>query len=214
MADGIVFEPGSPIRLELLDGPEVPVIQATIYHHTRSELLISLPEGVEIPDGMPVHGEVPDVDCLYTFDTISMGLGSAPPQPLILAMPEEFERTQRRAFTRGPDELTVSVIMRDDGKLVSISSTTFDVSIGGLSLLAPRQVTGEVTVVLSIPNAEGGMPKRLNVLGEVRRCASAGERTWRVAVAFVELATEDEQILSQYLFRRMREIRRAKADRR
>ncbi|MBC7544257.1 MAG: PilZ domain-containing protein [Candidatus Sericytochromatia bacterium] len=213
MADGILFEPGAPIRLELLDGPELAPIQASIYHHTHTEIQVTLPGGIEIPVGMPVHGEVPDADCLHTFDTVCLGPAHTHDRTIRLALPDGFERTQRRAYTRVPDELTVSVILRDGERIASISSVTFDVSIGGLSLLAPRDMTGQLTLVLSVPNAEGGLPKRLRLDGEVRRSAPVGERTWRVAVAFNELSTDEEQILSQYLFRRMREIRRANASR-
>lgn len=214
MSDGIVFEPGTPIRIELLDGPDDAPVQASIYQHTDTDIQVTMPEGVLIPDGMPVHGEVPDADCLHTFDTVVIGLAFTHDRTYRLALPAEFERTQRRAYTRVPDELTVSLILRDGERVASISSVTFDVSIGGLSLLAPRDVTGPVTLVLSVPNAEGGMPKRLRLDGEVRRSAPIGERTWRVAIAFVELSADEEQSLSQYLFRRMREIRRAKASRR
>jgi c-di-GMP-binding flagellar brake protein YcgR len=214
MAEDIVFEPGTPIRLELLDGPELPPVQAKIVHHTGIDIHVDVPAGLEIPDGMPVHGEVAVADGLYEFDTMSLGPAHSVGTTVALSLPAMIERTQRRAFTRVADTLAVSLILRDGERISSISSTTFDVSIGGCSLLSPREVQGAVTLVLVVPSEQGGMPKRLRLDGEVRRAVALSERTWRIAIAFAELSVDEEQTLSQYLFRRMRELRRAKAGRR
>jgi c-di-GMP-binding flagellar brake protein YcgR len=214
MPEDIVFEPGTPVRIELLDGPELPPVPAKIVHHTADDIHIEVPEGVEIPEGMPVHGEVAVVDGLYEFDTLCLGRAFSVGTTIALALPEAIERTQRRAFTRVPDTLVVSLITRDGERMSSISSNTFDVSIGGCSLLSPKDVHGDVTLVLVVPTEQGGLPKRLRLDGEVRRTVPLSERTWRIAVAFTDLSPEEEQTLSQYLFRRMRELRRTRAGRR
>lgn len=214
MADDIQFEPGTPIRLELLDGPELPPIPCTIVHHTDVDIHVDVPDGIEIPAGMPVHGEVVVVDGLYEFDTMSLGPALSVGTTVALALPGVVERIQRRAYTRIADALAVSLILRDGERVSTISSTTFDVSIGGCSLLSPREIRGDVTLVLVVPSDQGGLAKRLRLDGEVRRAVPQGPRTWRLAIAFSELSSDEEQTLSQYLFRRMREMRRAKAERR
>ena len=212
MAEDIVLVAGAPLRLELLDGPAVEPLSATFLGYAAGDLRIELPAGIALPVGMPVHGEVAIDDGVYAFDTWCRTAGETA-GVCELAAPETIERLQRRASARVPDALTVSLILNTDGRIQTISSTTIDVSVGGVSLVAPQSVAGAVTVVLVVPDGEGGRPLRLHLDGEVRRCVPNGERTFQVAVAFTELADAEEQVLSQHLFRRMREIRRARVGR-
>ncbi len=214
MPDDIIFEPGTAVRLELLDGPDVPGILARLVHHTDIDIHVDVPGDTPIPDGMPVHGEVTTDEGLFEFDTLSLGPAHSVGTTIALALPAAISRTQRRAYTRVPDSLAVSLIVRDGERMTSISSHTFDVSIGGCSLLSSKEMTGAVTLVLVIPDEHGALPRRLRLDGEVRRAVAQSPRTWRIAIAFAELSADEEQTLSQYVFRRMRELRRANAARR
>ena len=74
-------------------------------------------------------------------------------------------------------------------------------------------LAGELTLILTLPDADRPMPQRLRLDADVRRSSPDGPHHFRVAVQFAPLSTTEEQSISQYLFRRMRELRRAKAAR-
>src|SRR5688572_28732304 len=95
MAEAIYFAPGTAIRIETLDGPEMLPLQAEVLVHDDDRFMVRLPAGVDLPPEMPVHCEVLDDDGVYAFQTLVRGRGDRL-DSTALRVPSALERTQRR----------------------------------------------------------------------------------------------------------------------
>jgi hypothetical protein len=114
-------------------------------------------------------------------------------------------RLQRRSAVRVPVHLLVHAHVGEDRRVGAI---TENLSAGG-ALLRVSDVI-EIGAELSVAIDCGTPSGRIELKGRVVRADRVlqGDRTWRVAVAFPDLAAADEDRLVRFVFERQRELRR------
>ena len=120
-------------------------------------------------------------------------------------------RMQRRAAVRVPVNLIVRYRLGDDADADALGAVTENLSAGGtlLRLASPVEAGARLQVTVHC----GGQAGDLTVAAVVVRCdrLEAGERPWRIALAFDELALAEEDRLVRFVFERQRELRRRDA---
>lgn len=115
-------------------------------------------------------------------------------------------RLQRRDAVRVPVNVLVQARLGEDD--AHIGAITENLSAGGALLRSPHAV--EVGAELKLSVQCGGDAGTLELGGRVVRCdrQTVTDRPWRVAVAFHDLPSGDEDRLVRFLFERQRELRR------
>ena len=117
-------------------------------------------------------------------------------------------RMQRRGAVRVPVNLIVHYRLGDDVGDDVIGAITENLSAGGtlLRLSSPIEAGTRLQVTVHC----GGQAGDLTVAAVAVRCdrLEAGERPWRIALAFDELAPAQEDRLVRFVFERQRELRR------
>jgi len=123
-------------------------------------------------------------------------------------------RLQRREAVRVPVGLLALARLGDEGDPdpdAVIGAITENLSAGGALLRSPRALGAGRELRLSVRC--GGVAGTLDLAGRVVRCdrQGEGERPWRLAIAFHDLPSADEDRLVRFLFERQRELRRRAA---
>lgn len=120
-------------------------------------------------------------------------------------------RMQRRGAVRIPVNLIVHYRLGDDIDAEVIGAVTENLSAGGtlLRLAAPIEAGTRLEMTIHC----GGQAGDLTIGASAVRCdrLEAGERPWRIALAFDDLPGGDEDRLVRFLFERQRELRRRDA---
>jgi hypothetical protein len=117
-------------------------------------------------------------------------------------------RMQRRGAVRVPVNLIVHYRLGDGADGEVIGAVTENLSAGGtlLRLASPIEAGTRLQVTVHC----GGEAGDLTVAAVAVRCdrLESGERPWRIALAFDELAPAQEDRLVRFVFERQRELRR------
>ena len=120
-------------------------------------------------------------------------------------------RIQRRGAVRVPVNLIVHYRLGDDVDAGVIGAVTENLSAGGtlLRLAAPIEAGTRLEMTIHC----GGQAGDLTIGASAVRCdrLEAGERPWRIALAFDDLPLGDEDRLVRFVFERQRELRQRDA---
>lgn len=124
-------------------------------------------------------------------------------------------RMQRRGAVRVPVQLIVRATASDSGDEVgatasTIAAITENLSAGGALLRMPEAVApgSRITVTLA-PGALGpAMELPCRVVRCDREIVGAGRHPWRIALAFADLTSAQEDRLVRYVFTLQRDLRR------
>lgn len=120
-------------------------------------------------------------------------------------------RMQRRGAVRVPVNLIVHYRLGDGTDAAVIGAITENLSAGGtlLRLAEPIEAGSRLEVTVHC----GGQAGDLTVAAVAVRCdrLESGDRPWRIALAFDELAPAEEDRLVRFVFERQRELRRRDA---
>jgi hypothetical protein len=117
-------------------------------------------------------------------------------------------RMQRRGAVRVPVNLIVRYRLGDDADADALGAVTENLSAGGtlLRLASPIEAGTRLQITIHC----GGQAGDLTIAAVAVRCdrLESGERPWRIALAFDELAPAEEDRLVRFVFERQRELRR------
>lgn len=199
---------GQPLVLEVpSDGrQETTPYQSRLMAIDEDALIVSMPKRqgtiVPLPEGTPLHVVITQDDAIYDFDSAVIGEWEEFPPALMLAVPDEIQRTQRRDFVRVPAEIPM-VLLGEHG--LRIEAKTWDLSGGGLSFLHAGPVRGPVTLLVQLPK-DDEQAEMVEVAGSVMRSQNYGAR-YLVGVRFTDLKDATREKIIAYLFKRMRELR-------
>lgn len=120
-------------------------------------------------------------------------------------------RMQRRGAVRVPVNLIVHYRLGDGTDAAVIGAITENLSAGGalLRLAEPIEAGSRLDVTVHC----GGQAGDLTVAAVAVRCdrLESGDRPWRIALAFDELAPAEEDRLVRFVFERQRDLRRRDA---
>lgn len=120
-------------------------------------------------------------------------------------------RMQRRGAVRVPVNLIVHYRLGDGTDAAVIGAITENLSAGGalLRLAEPIEAGSRLEVTVHC----GGRAGDLTVAAVAVRCdrLESGDRPWRIALAFDELAPAEEDRLVRFVFERQRDLRRRDA---
>jgi hypothetical protein len=117
-------------------------------------------------------------------------------------------RLQRRGAVRVPVHLIVHTHVPDGPDDVATGAITENLSAGGALLRVRTAIAVGAPLLTTV--LCGGEAGALNIEGRVVRCdrVDAGERPFRIAIAFLDMARDDEDRLVRFVFQRQREMRR------
>ena len=124
-------------------------------------------------------------------------------------------RMQRRGAVRGPAQLIVRATTPDAGGDADVGTNTIaafteNLSASGALLRMPAAVAPGSTLTVTI--APGAPAPVMDLPGRVVRCdrdpVGGGRHPWRVALAFADLTTAQEDRLVRYVFTLQRTLRR------
>lgn len=164
-------------------------------------LTLSPPEDVRlnIGDGVQLSSLTGDFLHRYVSRVIQVF-------PHLIVEPPRFEEAgNQRAFVRVPDQLPMTVIHQLDGLPRSAQVETSDLSAGGVGFAFQGPLEGRLTLILTLPTATAGKTQQLRLLGQVRRNVPLGTRT-HVGVEWQDMSEQEENAITQYIFRRMRAL--------
>jgi hypothetical protein len=117
-------------------------------------------------------------------------------------------RMQRRGAVRVPVNLIVRYRLGEDVEADALGAVTENLSAGGtlLRLASPIEAGTRLQITIHC----GGQAGDLTIAAVAVRCdrLESGERPWRIALAFDELAPAEEDRLVRFVFERQRELRR------
>lgn len=117
-------------------------------------------------------------------------------------------RLQRRGAVRVPVHLIVQTHVPDGSEDVATGAITENLSAGGALLRVRTAITAGSPLLTTV--LCGGDAGALHIEGRVVRCdrVDSQERPFRIAIAFLDMAREDEDRLVRFVFQRQREMRR------
>lgn len=168
---------------------------------TDSEIVLTPPAGIVLKIGEVLQLASLTGDFLNRYASRVVQLF-----PKLVIDPPVFEEAHHpRAFVRVPDQLPLTVIFQDEGVPQSAQTETADLSAGGVGFSFQNPLSGRLTLILALPGAAAGKTDQLRLAGQVRRNVPLGSR-FHVGVEWLDLSDHEQDMLTQYIFRRMRAL--------
>lgn len=168
---------------------------------TDTELSLTPPEGIVLRIGEPL--QLASLTGEFLNRHTSRVVQVFP--KLVIDPPVVEEIYHPRAFVRVPDQLPLTVIFYEDGVPQSAQTETADLSAGGVGFSFRYPLDGRLTLILTLPGAVAGKSDQLRLVGQVRRSVPLGSR-FHVGVEWQDLSEQEQDALTQYIFRRLRAL--------
>lgn len=155
-------------------------------------------------------------DAIYSFECFTMGWDQEP-EALIISLPHDIKRVQRRNFVREDAQLFVNLIYKDE-KLTEpflMPSITTDISGGGMMVDSAYEIPLYTTLDVKLeipPEDDEENPTILPFQGVVRRTFPNKENSKRflIGLSFNNIAEGVRDQIIRYIFRYQREQRQRK----
>lgn len=145
---------------------------------------------------------------IYTFVSIFIAKRAKPIPVLVVTMPDEVEKYQRRAFVRINARIPLMVQIEDEEKNLSpvIYTNTTDISGGGLRLTMDCCLSKGVRLYIESGNIPvvGKIEGWCEVVRSVRMTSES--KTFSVGTKFINLSKVIQGNLIRYIFKRQREM--------
>ncbi|WP_337969917.1 flagellar brake protein [Virgibacillus salexigens] len=128
---------------------------------------------------------------------------------LAIELPSDLQRIQRREFVRVDTAIDVAVHPLDD-RLQPFTTVTRNISGGGISVIIPKDVDlkeNNVEIFLSLPLKNHGFAY-LKAIAEVVILEEKKHKNPTVAMKFLNIAKQDQQMIIRYCFEKQREARK------
>lgn len=141
-------------------------------------------------------------ECRFLFNTKMMGLRNENIMLYALAIPEEYERVQQRAFYRLPIIMEVNyAIMPEEGKNpVFVKSESLDLSGNGMKIVSKNDYAPDTMLLLkfNLPFKNG--PVAMEVTGQVQRSwLEENAKRYNLGVKFVNMSLRQEDSIVRFV---------------
>jgi len=208
--------PGQNVSIRVLAGAHEGTYASLVEGYQPQGILVGAPfkGGVPLPldKGTAVRVYYHDERTMYSFRTRVVDRAWHPRPTLLLAEPEEIERIQRRRFVRLQINLPVRYCLLNeqrghDAEPEVREAACEDISAGGLLLVCPQGLTKGAELDLEV-ELEPDVP--LWLVGRVVRVVEhpGPERPGRYGVEFIGVTAADRDLITRFIFRKQRELRR------
>ena len=202
---------GKEIDLFIVDGPFKGKYRSKIISNSAHDALVYAPyingEVVRLARGAEVAVTFTDDVCVYFFETKVLGYVKSTLADLILELPKDFKRIQRREYVRviAVYPLWYRITNQEQEAGTFTKGNTADLSGGGLSFFSNKQL--EIGTLLDV---------RLNLPAEeitaavsVQRLETTEEKgRYRIGCTFVSITKQDREKIIRSVFELQRDLRR------
>lgn len=186
----------------LSEGREIVVYAP---HHEGAEVELATGDGLLMEVSLPQG--------IFRYSTRIRGRQPVSPPRLVLEWPEPVERIQRRDDVRVEVELPVEVTAHVEGRRLTFSCVTSDLSAGGVRLVAPEELPADTPVLLKIrgaPKLEVALDGRVLRSGAI--AGPPGLSSVWLGVQFRGVSEADRKHLTKFVFDVQRERLRNRVD--
>jgi c-di-GMP-binding flagellar brake protein YcgR len=211
---------GDIITLELKNSDQVEKYKCRLVDRKDKEFYIDYPLSIDtnrtvfLLDGTQLNATFvgPDGSSVFLFETEIKGRIKKNIPMLILSYPgnENLIKIQRRQYVRIETAIDIAVHPLDF-EFSPFTAISDDISAGGTSFLIPidsdlRQgMNVQIWMVLVVQNGEYHYMK---LQGKIARIIEFNETRYKVSLQFVDITSQETQLLLRFCFDRQLEIRR------
>jgi c-di-GMP-binding flagellar brake protein YcgR len=211
---------GDIITLELKNSDQLEKYKCRLVDRKENEFYIDYPLSLDtnktvfLLDGTQLNASFvgPDGTSVFLFETEIKGRIRKNIPMLILSFPgnENLIKIQRRQYVR--IETAVDIAIHPlDFEFPSFTAISDDISAGGTSFLIPIEsgvkqgMNVQIWIVLVVQNGEYHYMK---LQGKIARIIEFNETRNKVSLQFVDITSQERQLLLRFCFDRQLEIRR------
>jgi c-di-GMP-binding flagellar brake protein YcgR len=211
---------GDIITLELKNSDQVEKYKCRLVDRKDKEFYIDYPLSINtnrtvfLLDGTQLNATFvgPDGSSVFLFETEIKGRIKKNIPMLILSFPgnENLIKIQRRQYVRIETAIDIAIHPLDF-EFSPFTAISDDISAGGTSFLIPtdsdlRQgMNVQIWMVLVVQNGEYHYMK---LQGKIARIIEFTETRYKVSLQFVDITSQETQLLLRFCFDRQLEIRR------
>jgi c-di-GMP-binding flagellar brake protein YcgR len=211
---------GDIITLELKNSDQMEKYKCRLVDRKENEFYIDYPLSLDtnktvfLLDGTQLNASFvgPDGTSVFLFETEIKGRIKKNIPMLIISYPgnENLIKIQRRQYVR--IETAVDIAIHPlDFEFPPFTAITDDISAGGTSFLIPidsgvkQGMNVQIWIVLVVQNGEYHYMK---LQGKIARIIEFNETRNKVSLQFVDITSQERQLLLRFCFDRQLEIRR------
>lgn len=166
-----------------------------------AKILAPLRQGIPVllPKGLQMKASLLRDDALYLFDTVIIEREAGNVPVLVIPLPVNLQRVQRRGSYRLPTEIPLELIIPAGDAALTRQRLSRDLSGNGLRVAGENLPTGMIVhVKIQLPNR--GSP--IFAIAEVVRNEpdyKAANAEHCIGLKFVELAAHDREAITRYV---------------